>query len=76
MKMKVTKDQIRAHLKKMWKKDGACSVCGSNSWQVVDEEFCLTNEDMSIRLPICVITCEKCGFVHLLSAEPIRAKLV
>lgn len=74
MSKKVTKDQVRAHLKTHWKKAGGCTVCGSNAWKVADEEYMLTTEDRAFALPLAIITCESCGYILTLSADIIREK--
>ncbi len=74
MSKKITKEQVRAHLKTHWKKAGGCGVCGSNAWKVGDEEFIVSTEDRATTLPLAIITCESCGNVLTLSADVIREK--
>jgi hypothetical protein len=68
----LSKNEIRAHLKAKWKKQGECGVCGKNSWIVVDDLYCLPDINDQKSFPVGIVVCEYCGACVFLSAEVIR----
>ena len=68
----LSKDEVRAHLKSQWKTEGNC---GSNSWVVAEEEYCLPGLHEAKNYPVSLVCCEECGAMMFFSSEIIRRTL-
>jgi hypothetical protein len=72
----LAKEQVRAHLKKNWKKEGNCTVCDANAWIVVDEEYCLPALYEAKNFPVSIVVCEICGAMTFISSETIKRDIL
>ncbi|HQH26227.1 MAG TPA: hypothetical protein PLP17_02435 [Oligoflexia bacterium] len=70
----LTRDEVRAYLKKKWKTGGNCTVCDANAWVVVEEEYCLPARYEAKNFPVSVVVCERCGATIFFSADIIRGE--
>jgi hypothetical protein len=66
---KLSKERVRAHIKKMWANKGGCTVCNSNSWEILEETFLIANKSVDRPFPVSIVVCARCGNTMLFSNE-------